>query len=88
VIDIDGNRLTFVGCGSVEPPDTRPLASRLLAILRRGIPTPLAGRWSGVGVQQAPRSCLVKDSRMIGKLKGLIDSYGEDYVILDVGGVG
>jgi Holliday junction DNA helicase RuvA len=25
---------------------------------------------------------------VIGKLKGLIDSYGEDYVILDVGGVG
>ena len=25
---------------------------------------------------------------MIGKLKGLIDSYGEDFVILDVGGVG
>jgi Holliday junction DNA helicase RuvA len=25
---------------------------------------------------------------MIGKLKGLIDSYGEDWVILDVGGVG
>ena len=25
---------------------------------------------------------------MIGKLKGLIDSYGEDYVILDVGGAG
>ena len=25
---------------------------------------------------------------MIGKLKGLIDSYGEDYVILEVGGVG
>lgn len=25
---------------------------------------------------------------MIGKLKGLIDSYGEDYVILDVNGVG
>src|SRR5947207_10588404 len=25
---------------------------------------------------------------MIGKLKGLIDCYGEDYVILDVGGVG
>ena len=25
---------------------------------------------------------------MIGKLKGLIDSYGEDYVILDVHGVG
>ncbi|HEY0910977.1 MAG TPA: crossover junction endodeoxyribonuclease RuvC [Bradyrhizobium sp.] len=32
VIDIDGNRLIFVGCGSVEPPDTLPLASRLLAI--------------------------------------------------------
>ncbi|MDR3465613.1 MAG: Holliday junction branch migration protein RuvA [Xanthobacteraceae bacterium] len=25
---------------------------------------------------------------MIGKLKGLVDSYGEDYVILDVAGVG
>jgi len=25
---------------------------------------------------------------MIGKLKGILDSYGEDYVILDVGGVG
>jgi len=25
---------------------------------------------------------------MIGKLKGLIDSYGDDFVILDVGGVG
>ena len=32
VIEIDGNRLTFVGCGSVEPPDGLPLASRLLAI--------------------------------------------------------
>ena len=25
---------------------------------------------------------------MIGKLKGVIDSYGEDYIILDVNGVG
>jgi Holliday junction DNA helicase RuvA len=25
---------------------------------------------------------------MIGKLKGIIDSYGEDFIILDVGGVG
>ena len=25
---------------------------------------------------------------MIGKLKGIVDSYGADYVILDVGGVG
>jgi Holliday junction DNA helicase RuvA len=25
---------------------------------------------------------------MIGKLKGIIDSYGEDYIVLDVGGVG
>jgi holliday junction DNA helicase RuvA len=25
---------------------------------------------------------------MIGKLKGIVDSYGEDYVLLDVGGVG
>ena len=25
---------------------------------------------------------------MIGKLKGIIDSYGEDFIILDVQGVG
>jgi len=32
VIEIDGNRLTYLGCGSVEPPDNLPLAGRLLAI--------------------------------------------------------
>jgi crossover junction endodeoxyribonuclease RuvC len=32
VIESDGNRLIFVGCGSVEPPDALPLSSRLLAI--------------------------------------------------------
>ena len=32
VIEIDGNRLTFIACGSVEPPESLPLASRLLAI--------------------------------------------------------
>jgi crossover junction endodeoxyribonuclease RuvC len=32
VIESDGNRLSFIGCGSVEPPDSLPLASRLLAI--------------------------------------------------------
>src|ERR1700761_5026048 len=32
VIERDGNRLIFVGCGSVEPRDTLPLASRLLGI--------------------------------------------------------
>src|ERR1700744_5630880 len=32
VIEIDGNRLIYVGCGSVEPPDTLPLARRLLGI--------------------------------------------------------
>src|SRR5580698_4863283 len=32
VIEIEGNRLTFVGCGAVEPLDSLPLASRLLAI--------------------------------------------------------
>jgi crossover junction endodeoxyribonuclease RuvC len=32
VIESDGNRLIFVGCGSVEPQDGLPLASRLLAI--------------------------------------------------------
>jgi crossover junction endodeoxyribonuclease RuvC len=32
VIEVDGNRLTYVGCGSVEPLESLPLASRLLAI--------------------------------------------------------
>ncbi len=32
VIEADGNRLVFVACGSVEPQDDLPLASRLLAI--------------------------------------------------------
>jgi crossover junction endodeoxyribonuclease RuvC len=25
VIEIDGNRLIYIGCGSVEPPDTLPI---------------------------------------------------------------
>jgi len=32
IIESEGNRLIFVGCGSVEPPDDLPLAARLLAI--------------------------------------------------------
>ncbi|MDB5615864.1 MAG: crossover junction endodeoxyribonuclease RuvC [Tardiphaga sp.] len=32
IIEIDGNRLTYIGCGSVEPAETLPLASRLLGI--------------------------------------------------------
>ncbi|WP_322514329.1 crossover junction endodeoxyribonuclease RuvC [Rhodopseudomonas palustris] len=32
VVESEGNRLVFVGCGSVEPKDTLPLAERLLAI--------------------------------------------------------
>ncbi len=32
VIEADGNRLIYIACGSVEPPDSLPLASRLLAI--------------------------------------------------------
>jgi crossover junction endodeoxyribonuclease RuvC len=32
VIETEGNRLIYVACGSVEPPDDLPLASRLLAI--------------------------------------------------------
>jgi crossover junction endodeoxyribonuclease RuvC len=32
VIEIDGNRLTYIACGSVEPADSLPLASRLLGI--------------------------------------------------------
>ena len=32
VVESDGNRLTFIACGSVEPPDGLPLSGRLLAI--------------------------------------------------------
>jgi len=32
VIELDGNRLSFIGCGSVEPAEGLPLAGRLLAI--------------------------------------------------------
>jgi len=32
VIDSDGNRLSYVGCGSVESREVAPLAERLLAI--------------------------------------------------------
>ncbi len=32
VVDVEGNRLTYVGCGSVEPAEDLPLAGRLLAI--------------------------------------------------------
>src|SRR5579859_3120907 len=32
VIEVDGNRLAYVGCGSVQTPDDLPLAGRLLAI--------------------------------------------------------
>jgi crossover junction endodeoxyribonuclease RuvC len=32
VIEVEGNSLVYVGCGSVEPPDGLPLSSRLLAI--------------------------------------------------------
>jgi crossover junction endodeoxyribonuclease RuvC len=32
VVEADGNRLSFIGCGSVEPADDLPLSRRLLAI--------------------------------------------------------
>ncbi|KAH2775446.1 hypothetical protein KXW38_002131, partial [Aspergillus fumigatus] len=32
IIESEGNRLTFVGCGSVEPRGDLPLSARLLAI--------------------------------------------------------
>ena len=32
VIEVEGNRLVFIGCGSIEPSERLPLAGRLLAI--------------------------------------------------------
>jgi crossover junction endodeoxyribonuclease RuvC len=32
VVESEGSRLAFIGCGSVEPPEGLPLSSRLLAI--------------------------------------------------------
>ena len=175
MIESEGNRLIFIGCGSVEPPDNLPLASRLLAIHeglaavlgdfrpmeaaveqtfvnKDGVATLKLGQARGVAMlapamfgiavaeyapnqvkktvvgaghadknqvavmlkillpKAEPKSADAADALaiaithahhrqgaalrlkvagpMIGKLKGLIDSYGEDYVILDVGGVG
>ena len=175
VIESEGNRLTFVGCGSVEPPNDLPLARRLLAIYeglavvlsdfkpaeaaveqtfanKDGVATLKLGQARGVAMlapamfgisvseyapnqvkktvvgaghadkhqimvmlklllpKAEPASADAADAlaiaithahhrgtaalklrvvgAMIGKLKGLIDSYGEDFVILDVGGVG
>ncbi|MET3995344.1 crossover junction endodeoxyribonuclease RuvC [Bradyrhizobium sp. JR7.2] len=42
VIEAEGNRLIYVACGSVEPPDDLPLASRLLAI-HEGLAAVLSG---------------------------------------------
>ena len=42
VIEVDGNRLAYVGCGSVEPAEGLPLASRLLAI-HEGLAAVLSG---------------------------------------------
>ena len=41
VIESEGNRLVFIGCGTVEPDDDLPLAERLLAI-HRGLAKVLA----------------------------------------------
>jgi crossover junction endodeoxyribonuclease RuvC len=40
VIEVEGNRLVYLGCGSVEPADDLPLASRLLG-LHEGLATVL-----------------------------------------------
>ncbi|MGX9427505.1 MULTISPECIES: crossover junction endodeoxyribonuclease RuvC [Bradyrhizobium] len=32
VIEVEGNRLVFIGCGSIEPSERLPLSGRLLAI--------------------------------------------------------
>ncbi|MCA6124360.1 crossover junction endodeoxyribonuclease RuvC [Bradyrhizobium sp. WSM 1704] len=32
VVETEGNRLIYIACGSIEPPDNLPLANRLLAI--------------------------------------------------------
>src|ERR1700736_2318463 len=52
VIEIEGNRLVFLGCGSVEPSDGLPLASRLLAI-HEGLAAVLGDfKPAGAAVQQ------------------------------------
>jgi Holliday junction DNA helicase RuvA len=45
-------------------------------------------RWLASSPFQGEVGEVGKDARMIGKLKGIIDSYGEDSIILDVNGVG
>jgi crossover junction endodeoxyribonuclease RuvC len=59
VIETEGNRLVFVGCGSVEPPDDLPLANRLLAI-HEGLAAVL-----GVSGQWRPRSNRPSSTRTV-----------------------
>jgi Holliday junction DNA helicase RuvA len=43
---------------------------------------------AGMDRRDKPGDDSPSGAHMIGKLKGVIDSYGEDFVILDVQGVG
>src|SRR5262249_11636718 len=58
------------------PTPSRPREARSTSLLQ------------GEVVRPEPLSQARPDRKMIGKLKGVIDSYGEDFVIVDVGGVG
>src|ERR1700730_3787226 len=67
-------------CASVAAADPHLLAEPVIGAATSG-----ATRWRASSPFQGK---VGEDARMIGKLKGIIDSYGEDSVILDVNGVG
>ena len=90
---------TIVGAGHCDKEQIR-LMLRVLLLIRRAT-TPPADRGSSArrrrcarhrGVPRASppkRRIEIEDGgAMIGKLKGVIDSYGEDFIVLDVQGVG
>src|SRR5256886_1198944 len=113
VIEIDGNRLAFVACGSVEPPEGLPLARRLLAIHeglaavlgdfkpaeaaveqtfvnKDGVATLKLGQARGVAMLAPAMFGISVAGYAPNQVKKTVvgDGHGEDYVILDVGGVG
>ena len=84
---------TIVGAGHCEKAQIRMMIGVLLPKADPQVPR-RRRRARDRGDARAPsrRACVLKRGEggraMIGKLKGIIDSYGEDFIILDVNGVG
>ena len=81
---------TIVGAGHGDKAQIHMMIGVLLPQAPIRNPTTPPTRWrSPSATRTTGRASILKAAcAMIGKLKGIIDSYGEDFVIVDVGGVG